>query len=379
MEWRNAVGAILALALVAIPVAEAGKKKKKPVEPVPEPVVEVPATPPEVFPWAGWQPGFDHGGVPEGLATASAQGCNACHYEAHDQWSASAHATPPSTAFLEVANATSPACTSCHLPLARQQPLVIAWDGDDINLPVTDANAHWDATLATEGVTCAACHIREATVVGGTAPAAAPAAHPKLAWSSQLGSSEGCASCHQLSWPGADRPLYDTFGEWERSAYAQAGVGCVDCHMPNGHTLIASPERAFTVLVDLAAPTATRGTAISAGISLINTGAGHAMPSGSPWSELELRIALEHTGDKPRTESETRVVFGQTLSTEPPWSVTEDSRLKPGEAHDVDWTGLIPADAPAAPWFLMVQLIERGPGESPGTSVLERKIALQVD
>jgi hypothetical protein len=374
-------GATLVATLVLIPSAWAGKRKK-PVEMAPEPVVTQPVAPPEVEMWSGWPAPIDHGGLPTGLASVSAQSCNACHIQEYDAWRTSGHATTGSEAFQAHANEVgSPICLGCHQPLTAQRRDLVSFDGGDVNRPVNAPNGAWNGVLESEGITCAACHIREGRVVAAQLLDVAPAAHGQLGWTSAFAQSDGCASCHQLSWAGASEPLYDTWGEWERSGYKKAGVGCVNCHMPAGagHALLADPARAFTVDVKLTGPTTTRGETIAADIVVTNTGAGHAMPSGSPWSTIELRIALELRGDPPQVHSEHIFVFARTLSEQAPWATTEDSRLGPGASHSEPWTGMLPQNAPSGPWELVVALRERPAGGEANTPFQEHRLPLRVE
>ncbi|MDP6933995.1 MAG: multiheme c-type cytochrome, partial [Myxococcota bacterium] len=254
--------------------------------------------------------------VPEGLASISAQSCNACHFQAHDDWADSAHAnTPRSEHWKEAMERAgqSTACSACHLPLVAQHDRLAAGylDGD-LSRPDFRDNPTWDPTLATEGVTCAACHVREGTIIGSNSGTDAP--HP-VTVSTELGSSEACAACHQLSWPGGEEPFYDTYGEWASSAYADAGVRCQDCHMPlqgglatatryqaqPSHGWNSSTARALTVQLELSEASIQRGQPLEVGLTVVNTGAGHAVPTGSPYKAYELRVVLVDAFDEPLT------------------------------------------------------------------------------
>ena len=122
-----------------------------------------------------------------------------------------------------------------------------------------------------------------------------------MAYSTGWTDSSACATCHQLTWPGASSPLYDTYGEWERSAHARSGIGCTDCHgasNANGtHDLNIPFERALTVDLQLSSPAMTRGSQepLTGNLTVLNTGAGHAVPTGSPWSRVQLRVQLVHS------------------------------------------------------------------------------------
>lgn len=254
--------------------------------------------------------------VPEGLPSLSAQSCNACHGPVHARWIDSGHGRAWSSPLYQEAlqRAEEPAyCLRCHIPLLNQRRSVVkGYDEGVLSRPRTEPNPRNDSTLRTEGVTCAACHVRDGVVYGprtlvpGEAPHAVTA-HP------ELGEPAFCASCHQLAWPGTeDKPLYDTYREWEASAWGQAGVRCQDCHMPlvvgrtSGSRFAAHPDhhvvgasddatlaRALTVLVGPTPAVLQRGTELAVAVRVLNTGAGHHVPSGNPHSWIELRARCE--------------------------------------------------------------------------------------
>ena len=328
----------------------------------------------------------DHGGIPRGLANASAQGCNACHYAAHDEWARSSHATGwQSPAFrAAVEEAATPACTACHLPLAVQAPQRVQYDNGDVNQPVFAANAQYDATLQGEGVTCAACHIREGAVVATRHGVQGPHA---TTWSPELSSSEACGTCHQLTWPGATMPFYDTFGEWQRSATAAAGIGCVDCHMRSGtgpsHAFEADPSRALSVLLEIDGGLLHRGgEPLQVAIRLQNTGAGHAFPTGTPFRGVSVtaQLVVDTGGEK---TTEVGAPFSTDLvaevSSEPPWALLNDTRLAAGGERRYEFLLKLPADAPAGHWGVRVTLSETRAGAAAGEPFWARLVPLTVD
>jgi hypothetical protein len=374
-------------------LAHAGKGRKAAPEPEPEPepVVEPePAAVPEPTALFSAPLPVEIGDLPHGLANLSAQGCNACHFAAHESWSSSTHATGhASSRFVAaVADLGTPACTVCHLPIASQQPDLLVFDADDINRPVGRINPSWNATLRTEGVTCAACHVRDGLVIGAE-PATGAAPHP-IGWSPELRDSKICATCHQLTWPGANEPLYDTYGEWERSPQAAAGISCQDCHMGPGasasqrranHAFSARAGRGVSVLIDMSPEKIVRGdNAITAVIRLQNTGAGHAWPTGSPFRGIRVEIYLESgRGEKAIRAAAIQFDLARTLEDEAPWSTVADTRLAPGEERRIDWEGTLDHDAPVGPWFLVVTATETVLGEVVGVPVVERRIPVRVE
>ena len=309
--------------------------------------------------------------LPQGLASLSAQSCNGCHYAVHDDWSASAHAgasaEEPFRSALQ-ASGDSPLFASCHLPLANQQAhLVKRYAGGPLSSAELVDNPSWDATLAAEGVTCASCHVREGTVVGTRAAPNAP--HP-VAVSEELGTSEFCASCHQLSWEGAEQPLYDTWGEWAASGYQAAGVRCQDCHMPPtsgmvtasrfaghaNHGWVADPSRALTVLVDLPPSGLVRGEPTPVTLTLMNTGAGHAFPTGSPFSWVRVELAVQVEGEDPAPALWSTELRRQ-IAEEPPYTMSGDSRLPAGGTAVHELELLLDQKSPAGNGALEVRFV----------------------
>lgn len=342
---------LLLVLIVGAGLAWAGRKE--PASPVPA-AAPTPAAPPSL-PEAG--PLFAAGlpipsqAVPEGVAHLSAQSCAACHAEVHERWSGSAHARawsePRFQLALERVGQTT-ACLSCHLPLQNQHPrLARGYIDGDLSRPELEKNPGWEPSLMIEGVTCAACHVREGKVLTAR-PEVIAAPHP-LAYSAELGQSELCATCHQLSWPGADKPLYDTYGEWRSSAYAEAGIGCADCHMPAragnasasrfaavaDHAFPASTARALTILLRPETPELTRGQPWRASLRLLNTGAGHHLPTGSPFVGWRVVVVLRGPDDKPLAPIQT-LDLARDIADAPPWTTLADSRLPAGGERALD-------------------------------------------
>ena len=273
--------------------------------------------------------------LPAGLPSLSAQGCNACHGDAHDTWLGSAHAhAGESAAFRDAVRTAgnSTACTQCHLPLATQHdPLAAGYIDGDLSRPRLEPNPSFDATLRGEGVTCVACHVRDGVVLGVHASTNAP--HP-LVVSAELTDSAMCATCHQLTWAGADRPFYDTYGEWKASAYGSAGVSCQACH--SGHA-DPDPRRALSALLHLDHPSLQRGQPVPVKLTLQNTGAGHHFPTGNPWSEARIDVVLLDGAGKDLAPAFSTVLAREVEPTAP-YRTLSDNRLAAGAqmslAHD---------------------------------------------
>lgn len=367
-------------------------------EPIPEPVVapveapEVSAGPP---PWEGTLfPGalpLDPGPLAPGLASASAQACNACHWEAHDGWSGSAHAAAHEDSAFRAAVATvgTPACQGCHQPLSVQYPALTHFDVGDPNRPLSAPNPVWDATLAAEGVTCVACHLRDGVILAPRPPRG-PAPHP-IRVAEQLGASETCAGCHQLSWPGEDKPFYDTWGEWSRSPQAAVGIQCQDCHMAPGagrdavpdHSLDASFGRGLSLHVQPSTDVFVRGgPALGVTLTARNTGAGHSLPTGSPWGSV--RITARWVREvKPGVWEPQGAPFHAELARRfeptPPYRTLSDTRLAPGQAAEFTWEATLDAKAPAGSWAIEAFAQRHVMGEARDAPVLLRRVPIRVE
>ena len=322
----------------------------------------------------------DLSSLPAGLASLSAQSCNACHFETHDLWAPSNHATGHlgetyQRALAELNHPT--ACQSCHLPvLSQHRQLTAGHKGGDLSRPEQHPNDGWNAGLETEGVTCAACHIRDGVVIGTRAFEGAP---HEVRVSEALSQPEFCATCHQASvdtvFEDADGnakglAIYDTYGEWKASPYAAAGVGCVDCHggagtlggPTNSHALEIDTARAVTITIDLSDGVVQRGKALGYEITLQNTGAGHAFPTGSPFKAVRLEATLLNAKGEPLDEPHT-LPLGRTISEGPRPRITADHRLLPGESMKMKGRFDVSQKARAGPARFHVRIVQEGLGQ----------------
>lgn len=378
-----------ALALL-LPTGSFGKPKRTEPQTSAEPAgkLDVPKLKEKLFPTT--LP-FDPGPDPDGLASASAQVCAACHPAVHAAWEDSVHARGPSAALLE-SSVGMPGCVGCHLPLTAQQDTLWTYDPGRIDGATPTPNPAFRATLAVEGVTCAACHVRDGAVVVGTEAAAAKASPHRTVFSDKLATSDACAPCHQLSLPGASAPLYDTWGEWKRSGFAEIGISCQGCHLQSAadgglaadHRMPSDPARAVTILLDTPTLHAVRGGApLPVTITLQNTGAGHAFPTGTPFRGVRVRVALEGPpgdGGAPRIAGTPTVVdLQRRVEPAPPFATLEDTRLGAGESRKLTAALVLPADVPAGGWSIRVTLHETLKGVEDGPPFVDRRWNLTVD
>lgn len=301
-------------------------------------------------------------GPPAPLPSLSAQTCNGCHAAIHDQWAASGHATAATNpVYVEAVRALGapPLCQECHLPLMVQRADLPKGPGA-LGKSARQPNPAWNPTLASEGVTCSACHVRGDVIVGPRELAAERAPHP-VRREPALQTAAACTFCHQAALPGAeDHPFLDTVGEWSRSHFPEAGIGCRDCHMTRVSGTIAGSRyasfashgmlegrapsaiaRALTLELSVRAPHVQRGDAVRATANLMNTGAGHAVPTGDPSHALELRFrVLDPGGVVAEAGDATSFWLERIVEAAPPFAEVSDSRLPAAGSRvfDYAWT-----------------------------------------
>ena len=320
---------------------------------------------------------LDVGDLPDGIASHSAQACSACHYAASDQWAEGTH-SGPFTAFLKTVDEMDmPACASCHLPLVQQHTADVVYDQDDATRAIERPYATVDFTLRSEGVTCATCHTRDGHVVAADENREAP--HPMVV-SNALSDVRACSSCHQMTLPNATTPLYNTVGEWQATPWAEAGIGCVDCHMGSAadggldHGFAGQHGKGLSVLVRADATEVVRGgDPIDITLTLQNTGAGHSLPTGSPFQNWVVHAWLEGPSrgrnSEPDRVSDYSTMLARTLGEAPDYPVVQDTRLAAFEQRELTWPASLDVEAKQGDWFVVVELRETI-GESPAPSAL---------
>jgi len=257
-------------------------------------------------------------GAPAMEPPESAEVCGRCHRAIQEAWSQSVHAhAMDSRVFqdaLELAEgelgpAARRTCLSCHAPVAAR----IA----DLSLR---RKVSW------EGVTCDYCHsIRDVSLAGASPTAsvvfslvksgplqdAQSNGHGTL-YSPMHTTSLVCAPCHEYK-NAQGFPVLATYTEWKNSPAAQDGKQCQSCHMFQVAGKVVDPriQRSEAAQVNLhqmpgshsidqlnktigASLAATReGDQLRVAIEVVNKGAGHYVPTGSPLRQVALDLSVE--------------------------------------------------------------------------------------
>jgi Cytochrome c554 and c-prime len=207
----------------------------------------------------------------------SAGACRTCHQAEHALWSKSRHAAAwtNGTFQREYKDVPRDWCIHCHAPL----------------VPQTAEAKRGGGPLASEGVGCATCHVREGRLVSRRKKPGSP--HDTLA-SARFGSADFCAGCHEFGFPVIDRqgvvtaltehPMQATVSQFRAGPFAGAPDGCHTCHLPHAypgaHDLgMLRGALSFQVCRD----------GDDAVLSLENVGAGHNVPTGDVHRHINVR------------------------------------------------------------------------------------------
>ncbi len=270
-------------------------------------------------------------------ASLSARQCGRCHAKQVREWQPSLHAAAASPGFAaQVAHGLGnepETCPRCHTPLAEQRA---------------------DAELASEGATCAACHVRGWVRHGPSNLSPTLLAAPGYPRVEQAiyERADFCMPCHQL--PArtavAGRPLLDTYREWLEGPYMPRGIECQSCHMPNReHTWLGIHDPATFRQGAKLTTSAHRGDRVTVLAELENIGAGHDLPT-TPTPAVWLKIALVDRNGTAIAGAADSLRIGRDVYFDGSWHERADTRIPPGDhvAMARAWSGGRTAEATAA-------------------------------
>ena len=291
--------------------------------------------------------------TPEGLTSLRAEDCGVCHQEIYKEWQTSWHSkafTGPFFRAYHKKDKYDSSCLVCHTPLQNQLPQSISYKDNDYYHPIEKDNSEFDPVLRDEGVTCAACHVRDGIVYGPYAVSELNAPHP-VKQDAKFRSKEICLQCHQVPSKPFSFVQYgvcSTGEEYIDSPWEKKGVICQDCHMqkkirplaegspanivgshnwPGGYST-SQLQKAFTFK-------ATR-TENDITVTITNSGAGHKVPTGDPDRFIELSFIWQsENGDAENVKS---YKFKRQLIWQPVMFELYDNRLAAGESAVFDFS-----------------------------------------
>lgn len=287
--------------------------------------------------------------VPAPLQSLRASECGECHGAIHTEWLTTIHRRAWTDPYFQTDwrfEGSPQICKNCHIPLDRQQEHLVLGFRDRHRLdPILAPNPDFDPALQQEGVTCAACHLREGKILGTRGDTDAPHPVRKIANGNEI-----CLRCHVV---GGNR--WDTFyryppcgtvaeieqthagrpRRWSGEAVVQdvAALGCVECHMPAVERPVAGDGPVRTTRRHLWRgghdPETVRGAlAVSLReeparstsrrlfrLTLENTGASHFLPTGTP--DRHLTVVLRALDEEGRVVREQRARVKRTVMWRP--------------------------------------------------------------
>lgn len=269
--------------------------------------------------WA--RPLAAQGPLPESFspleASLAASACGSCHADQYRDWQTAlhAHAMGPGLLgqLLEMDAADGEQhqdCIRCHAPLAEQ--------ADDLAAALA-ASGSPSSARHSEGVVCAACHVRAHQRSGPprrdrSAPDAAQNAvlpHAGFTATPAFEDARFCSACHQFQpdeYAVNGKLLENTYEEWRASRHAREGRTCQSCHMPERRHLwrgIHDPEMVRSgVEFSVEGGDELVGGVIRAALVVRNSGTGHYFPT---YVTPRLIAEIEQLDGAGRSLPETRV------------------------------------------------------------------------
>jgi hypothetical protein len=309
-----------------------------------------------------------HQEIPEGLTSLKAESCGTCHADIYKEWKTSIHAQAYTDPFFQAywtKDKRTWVCLNCHTPLENQQPTLIGdIPRERVERAVQAPNPHYDSDYQQEGVTCAACHVRDGVILGPFEDAKAP--HPTK-YDPSLRTTQVCHRCHSVV--GGPAQFYNggpcgTYAEFEDGYWMkERGFICQNCHMPEIERPIAvggpirqgrqhlwrgghDPEmikRAMGVKVVADPAQPKPGDEVRITLTLINAGAGHKLPTGDPDRHFTVEFAVE---DQNGTVLEDQLdTMGRWIMWQPAIIELHDNRLMPLASRDYTFEYQLPKDS----------------------------------
>ena len=321
-------------------------------------------------------------GAMEGHPTVKKEGytgsqvCGACHTMIYNEWDNSLHACSLSDpVFRGVYNGVEEEenkrfCLKCHAPTVRVT-------GDySFTEPITK-----------EGVTCDFCHTIKGVDLNREEPFEFALGFVKRGpFESELKighenqyseihlKAEFCAGCHEVVNENGFHVM-STYTEWKQGPYAEKGIQCQNCHMPEEFGVpIVNPEVArtqrsvtahkflgghsqinITTAATLTQVIDKADDHISVVVYVTNAEAGHALPTGIPSRKVILTVKLSDARGQELEKKE--VVYRRVLvdgeGKEIPEenikdmflkavSVKSDNRIRPKETRREEFTFSLP-------------------------------------
>ncbi len=314
---------------------------------------------------------------PKGVKSLSAEACKDCHKNIYDEWKESQHSKAmvgPIWQTMWTVRNNPPMCVTCHAPMAQQRGKVLAGFKESGPLPLVMLDKpNFDPTLMKEGVTCAACHVRDGTVL--TARKVSPEEQNKIphpvTYDERLSQPEFCISCHVFSFPRVRMDFAACDGDKDYYAFAKGAsvrFTCQSCHMPYREGVVGfdinDPSKAFPARQYRAhihghlartreglseslelhcqaeKDSYQAGETVKAKVTVSNALAGHMAPTSCGVRAILIVVAL--CDEKGNEAAKKTFRIGRAFEFPSYPSETHDTRLQPEEERAFRYSGRIP-------------------------------------
>jgi hypothetical protein len=305
--------------------------------------------------------------IPAGLDSLKAESCGQCHQAIYEEWKTSVHSKAYEDPFFHAywtKDKHSWVCLNCHAPLENQQATLIKdIPRNRVEKAHQEPNLQFDPEYQKEGITCAACHVRDGVILGPFEDSAAP--HPTK-FDPNFRTAQVCYRCHNvISGPAQ---FYNvgpcgTYAEYEGKFFMkERGFICQSCHMPEIQRPVATdgpirqgrqhlwrgghdPEmikRAVAIQV-VATPSVPKpGENVEVTLTLINAGAGHKLPTGDPDRHFTVEFMVEDRNQQ--TLESQKNTMGRWIMWQPAIVELYDNRLMPLASRDYTFTYRLPKE-----------------------------------
>lgn len=242
--------------------------------------------------------------TPENLVSLRAEDCGVCHQEIYEEWKTTLHANAYNDRFFVAYHKKDnfdPTCFVCHTPLTNQLDRKVTYKDNNYNKPILTKNPDFDPKLRDEGVTCAACHVRNGIVYGPYKRDELNAPHP-VKYGPKFRNKDVCLDCHQVKGKTISftpSGMCSTDKELLNSPASQ-NYNCQYCHMEKVYRPLmagfpARESRKHTWPGGYSNEHLAKALSFKAQpdgddiiITITNTGAGHKVPTGDPDRVIEL-------------------------------------------------------------------------------------------
>ncbi len=304
-------------------------------------------------------------------ASLRPEACGSCHPTQYADWQESLHRRAmgpgPWGQIIDLTqNSPEEAiqCLTCHAPLSEQMPALETTTRG--NGHAYAKNPNFDAQLLLEGITCAACHVRQhqrfgpPRAQGASAPRypAGMPSHGGVQRTPYFERAEFCRDCHQFDSENSvlvnGKPLQDTYREWKNSIWGKGGAGCQDCHMPSRRHLwrgihdremVKGGVRIETQLKKLVAKS---DSPLGLSVALTNAAVGHKFPTYITPKVFVRAELLDQMGRILPGTNQEQIIGWDTRFDGAQWKEYFDTRIPPGETSRKDFRWASPAPATQA-------------------------------